>query len=583
MSGPYLYVGDKCNNNCVFCSEVDLTPSKRPILDIKRELLILRKVSDTVNFMGKEPTLRKDLGEMIRYARKLRFKTIGITTNGRMLSIDGALESLIEDGLSQLVISIHGPDKETHDAQTRVKGSYVQAWKAIHTAVKLPVDLIVNVLVTKITLPSMDRILDLLVKMGVKAVHLLNIAPISRGSFSREMVPKVTDAVLVLTGVIDRFQSGLNIHLIEFPPCTIPEGYRHHFSPCLEDNDAKVRFKECDSCGFECSGVSKGYILLYGDSEFTKVLSPPLSFSIGAPLPLQGALPDLFAVNARIKPAMRISVKDLDELDEVKGWCCRFGLEVKVGERKLLPGKPSRFEEREKNLIPLDSSNPGSIYVYISKTVEDAKKLRDMDPELAVVPTPDSVKKFGLMLGYPDCCVESHVKRHSLKAKDKEKYFVPGQAYPFLANNLLNCVSNHYLSFHYPCSHDCKKSLVYASDILEAIRSLYPRYAEEIERMMRMPCLVWFDPEQGLYPAWDSREGVIFNGVVVGDVIEYQGVSLLKTTHPQKEGIGIDFMLFKKGDRIVFDDDGWKVFKGKEELFSYARKSRFEGVLWNFE
>lgn len=94
---PYvLKVGFGCNNNCKFCFQTKRTPSFRSVESIKKELINIRAGGFSyVVFEDGEPTLRKDIFDLIRYAKELEFKQIDIQSNGRMFFIKRFVESLL--------------------------------------------------------------------------------------------------------------------------------------------------------------------------------------------------------------------------------------------------------------------------------------------------------------------------------------------------------------------------------------------------------------------------------------------------------------------------------------------------------
>ncbi|MBU2219598.1 radical SAM protein, partial [Patescibacteria group bacterium] len=61
---PFVYVGYGCNNRCIFCFEADRGFPNKTTDKIKKEINIIRKNFDFINFMGQEPTLRKDIVEL---------------------------------------------------------------------------------------------------------------------------------------------------------------------------------------------------------------------------------------------------------------------------------------------------------------------------------------------------------------------------------------------------------------------------------------------------------------------------------------------------------------------------------------
>ena len=82
-----LKVGLGCNNNCKFCFQDRRGPLFRSKKAIINELIEKRKNGFLkVVFEGGEITLRKDIFEIIGYAKKLGFKKVEIQSNGRMFA-----------------------------------------------------------------------------------------------------------------------------------------------------------------------------------------------------------------------------------------------------------------------------------------------------------------------------------------------------------------------------------------------------------------------------------------------------------------------------------------------------------------
>jgi radical SAM protein with 4Fe4S-binding SPASM domain len=67
-----------------------------------------------INFLGGEPFIRKDLPEIIRHGKTLGLE-MSSNTNGMLLK-PSMVDRVVEAGLDMLVVSIDGPDAETHDA-----------------------------------------------------------------------------------------------------------------------------------------------------------------------------------------------------------------------------------------------------------------------------------------------------------------------------------------------------------------------------------------------------------------------------------------------------------------------------------
>lgn len=277
--GPYLYVGYHCNNDCIFCSEHDdylRMNEYKPISLLKNEILLIRKKYDFINIMGREPTLRKDILEILDFARNLDFKQVGITSNGRLFSYPQFTKRVLDKGVNQIAVSISGAKSQTHDKQTKVKGSFEQTISGIKNIIQMSSDdisLLVNFTLNKLNMNELKEALTLLNSIGVKEINILNIAPLSSRSNNKSLIAKMSQAGKHLKDVLKNAKAEYpetKILLVEFLPCALPPELREYFSPCLEKNPRKVRIPICDGCPYfdSCDGVLEDYIHLYGVDEF---------------------------------------------------------------------------------------------------------------------------------------------------------------------------------------------------------------------------------------------------------------------------------------------------------------------------
>lgn len=276
---PYVYIGYHCNSNCIFCSEADesfLQFKEKTFEEIKKEILLVRKNYDFINFMGRETTLRKDLIQILKFASALNFKQVGLTTNGRMFVYESFAKEVLSTGVNQVAISINGHNAKIHDAQSQVSGSFNQTLAGIKNIIKFKkptVSLLINFPLNKLNYFSLKPTISLLLKLGVREINLLWIAPISTRSRTKKIVMNMSKLGKYVFNIIKPYlnQPNLKLLLIEFLPCSLPKEARDYFFPCLEKNSEKVRIPLCNKCHYteKCIGVLQSYINLYGDKEFT--------------------------------------------------------------------------------------------------------------------------------------------------------------------------------------------------------------------------------------------------------------------------------------------------------------------------
>lgn len=275
---PYLYIGYQCNNNCLYCSEADeymdnLVP--KSFDQIKEEIRKVRRKYDFVNFMGREPTLRKDFLKILKFTQGLNFQQVGFTTNGRMLAYPDFAKSVLETGVNQIVISLNGATPKIHQKLTQVAGSFNQTLAGIKNVMKFKnpeVSIIANLPLNKLNYFELKPAIDLVTGLGVKEINLLFIAPLSRRSRSKKIVMKMSKLGKYVFETIKPYLNNPNLKflLVEFLPCSLPREAQNYFFPCLEKNPNKVRLPLCQNCSYreKCDGVLEDYLKLYGSQEF---------------------------------------------------------------------------------------------------------------------------------------------------------------------------------------------------------------------------------------------------------------------------------------------------------------------------
>ena len=275
---PYIYVGYECNNNCIFCSEADeyvKQLKKKSLQEIKKEIVQARKYYDFISFMGREPTLRKDIFDILEFAVKLDFKQVGVTTNGRMLSYPDFTQNILRTGIKQIGISLSGATAKIHDRQTQVQGSFQQTIQGIKNVIKFKdpeISLLINFPLNRLNYFELNKMIKLVMNLGVKEINILFISPLSKRSRTKKIVMKMSELGKYIFKTIKPYlnKSDVKFLMIEFLPCSLSKEARNYFFPCLEKNSNKVRIPLCKNCPYKnkCDGVLQGYIDLYGINEF---------------------------------------------------------------------------------------------------------------------------------------------------------------------------------------------------------------------------------------------------------------------------------------------------------------------------
>lgn len=129
-----IQLGGQCDSKCVFCFTEWIR--HEPKLTFQQATLALDEVAEiptvkAVVFTGGEPTLRNDLIELVAHAAARGFRSIGLQTNGHRIADPVYLERIVDAGINQVLLSMHGSQASTHDRIARHPGSFELACRAL--------------------------------------------------------------------------------------------------------------------------------------------------------------------------------------------------------------------------------------------------------------------------------------------------------------------------------------------------------------------------------------------------------------------------------------------------------------------
>lgn len=308
-----LLLGYECNNRCIFC--YDGAGYKRgrilPLLteEAKEKIRIGReRGGNFLDILGGEPTIRKDLIELISYAKSLGYEQIAITTNGQMLSYYEYAKKLVEAGLNHIIFSLHSNRPEIHDLLTSNKGSWERLVKGIKNVMKLKEEgyrIYVgnNTVITKYNYDHMPEILEFLAELGIEGQDFIFPHPRGRAYVNfDEVVPTLIEIKDYIDKTIEKYfeirEKYKNLKHFAFRYVPLCYLYPHielsseykalavnffekHIGPEFEDWNVeegrkvygKVKGEQCKECKLNdiCEGIWKEYAEERGTSELIPI------------------------------------------------------------------------------------------------------------------------------------------------------------------------------------------------------------------------------------------------------------------------------------------------------------------------
>ncbi|MCD6371589.1 MAG: radical SAM protein [Candidatus Aenigmarchaeota archaeon] len=260
--------------------------------EIKEDIKLAKELGAKVlGFTGGEPTIRKDIFELVSYAKSLEIPVIRIQSNGIKFE-DMEFAISLSKFVDSFRIFLFGRE-EIHDYLVQVKGAYKQVVKGIENLKKLGKTVEIDTVLTKENyrlLPQMVRFF--MEEYGIS--RYVFIFPSMIGNFYlnlEKLAIKLTEAapyVMEALDIIREYKLDKGV-VISMPPCLL-KGYEefiaydnkfkaevvgHKFRKNL---DLKMKTEKrhslkCKECIFSrvCGGIRYEYASIFGFDEIKPV------------------------------------------------------------------------------------------------------------------------------------------------------------------------------------------------------------------------------------------------------------------------------------------------------------------------
>jgi len=301
-----IFGGYKCNNKCIFCINWD----KRDIpggntSEIKKEMQRAKARGSTyLEIIGGESTIRPDIIELISFARDLGFKTIMMSTNGRMYSYEDFTQKILRAGLNSIVFSIHGHIAKVHDSLTQVPGSFGQLKKGVENVKKaaqelnLKISLGSNTCIVRQNYKYLPQIGKYIRSLGIKNAEFIFVDPNYGAAFRffDKLVPKISQIAPYVHRCLEigKKDNVAHWHIRYVPLChfrnyldqiselqEVATFQTEHIAPDFYNPDAegsratigRAKTKRCLDCKLynKCEGIWREYLKHYSDEELKPI------------------------------------------------------------------------------------------------------------------------------------------------------------------------------------------------------------------------------------------------------------------------------------------------------------------------
>ena len=222
----------QCNFDCAHC----IVSSTKTRPDDEMDTKTAKKFIDNyaqaggkyIFFSGGEPLLRKDLEEIIHYAKEKGFNGLSIASNGTLLTKE-RLSSLAKSGVTAMQFSLDGPDPQSN-AKTRGTGknSFRKTLEALRMARDAGMSVTVGTFLNPGNIDLIPEMIELCRRECIPLLRFSGFIPLGKGR-NQEIVDKMHYSLEQMKNFFS-FISTYN------PNKTgVAIGFDHAFGPFMEE------------------------------------------------------------------------------------------------------------------------------------------------------------------------------------------------------------------------------------------------------------------------------------------------------------------------------------------------------------
>jgi len=288
----FIVVTRKCVNDCLFCTEADRRHLPEPTMEeLKKILAVDCRSFPSIVFSGGEPTLRKEIFELVEYAKDFGYH-VKLFTNGRLFANPEIAEKMAKAGLDSVLVPVHGHNPAIHDKITQRPGSFEQTIAGMKNLASNNVEVQVKIIPNKVnyqhlaewasfvaSLPYHIVGMDMLVVSG-NALKNKDIVSIKLSI----MAPYIEKAIDILAA------AGKELYVGSLPLCLVQPKYRSYIKndrikteinvgtgqkkEAIITNPGEILMPVCQRCLIKdkCPGTWAAYFKAYGESELKPIV-----------------------------------------------------------------------------------------------------------------------------------------------------------------------------------------------------------------------------------------------------------------------------------------------------------------------
>jgi MoaA/NifB/PqqE/SkfB family radical SAM enzyme len=273
----------ECNERCIHCfNSEDDRRAKAPELEELYKHIDKMTIEKSVCVIGGEPTMRKDLVDVLKYIKE-KGKKVNLHSNGVRFGDEKYLEKLIPY-IDVFTLPIHSSDYDVFDSVTRVKGSADKTVKAFKNLVHIGrATIITQTVINRLNYKTLLGTFDMIQDISPNIRMMLTFPHPGGAAHSTDVVPRYSE-------VKDYIQPVLKKWTVLVDTRDIPRCYLYPYQDVVVKIDdercnvgdleidhrrqSRIKSTDCKKCIFDkdCIGVWKEYGELYPEPDLVPVV-----------------------------------------------------------------------------------------------------------------------------------------------------------------------------------------------------------------------------------------------------------------------------------------------------------------------
>lgn len=297
MKISILQITKDCNQNCFYCTR-ERNEEELSFQDIKGKIDSLDSDIEQIIITGGEPTLNKDLLDIIKYSKR-KIDRIHLQTNGINLENIEFCKSIIDSGITSCLIALPSFDEDQCDLISSTKNILAKKIKAIENMSRFQnIDVGVVFVVNKYNYKNFPEYVNLISQIS-RDIYIQITYMIHYVQDIEKIRPKMIEYSKFIPfldeGIKICKQKNMEYRIDGFPLCLVSKylknvsDLREHTYDFTQDfiDDERVEYNSdnyngkehikteiCKDCKLSssCKGIYEYYAKLFGTNELKKII-----------------------------------------------------------------------------------------------------------------------------------------------------------------------------------------------------------------------------------------------------------------------------------------------------------------------